>query len=345
MMYSLLFVAFITMTFFCAHLQSNELDKETLEWCSAIKGSPEPDLLYYNRIPKCASSTMLDLFRAVAREHGRVIAYDLDKSLWSDRPSLLLQQELYKDVNERIFKPSTKLVFNSHTGYFPYNTSSIKYHKTIEQTQVLRECESRQISHFFYDIYGVLPAKRAALAHNSSRFMQKKLELSSDTEVAPCLRSERCLANVIRPDIKSNWIATYMGGCSSSSNIGQCRDTSHQAAALVSENIKPTGVYKTFGMSEHLYEYLEMLECVYPTMLRGIVKIYGKRKKLRINKQNTSGYNVETMSIVSKLAVDKCAKSSDDYIYHNLINNSFWRRHAAVKIAPYLCCRKRKDIR
>lgn len=162
------------------------VDADTREWCEAVLSSPEPDLLFYNRIPKCASSTMLDLFRVVARKNSKLIAFDLDKKFWAYHPTQQLQEKLYLEVNKHIFRPSTKLIFNSHTGYFPFNLSSVKYQKIVEHTQVVRECETRQVSHFFYDLYDVMAAKRAAQSHHLLQHLQKELLLTNESEVEQC---------------------------------------------------------------------------------------------------------------------------------------------------------------
>lgn len=135
------------------------------------------------------------------------------------------------------------------------------------------------------------------------------------------------------PAKKSNWISTFMGDCGHDS----CQVPAHEVLA-VQANIQANGAYKTFGLTGYLFQYLEMLECVYPSMLTGIVQLY-KTRKPKINQRNETNYSSETVQIVRKLANDKCLNSSDEYLYHHILNITFWNRYNALKASPRSCCR------
>ena len=317
-----------------------DVRSDTEEWCRVIKSSPEPDIIFYNRIPKCASSTMLALYGArelKIRKTKAFESFNLHRKFWFDYPNPVLQEELYEEVNKHIQTPATKIVFNSHTGYFPFNQSAMKYQKLVEHTQVVRGCEARQMSASLYGLYGVMTRKKANRT-KLYQHIQKHLSLTKESDVEPCLSSEACLKKKMLPANKSNLIATYMGGC----EHNNCQSFSEKVQA-VQTNIQAKGAYKTFGMSEFLSEYLEMLECVYPSMLTSISSIYENTDVLQMNKRDVINYHPPAVEIISKLSKAKCLDSPDTYLYH-MLNATFWSRYQAMKTSPSSCCRPKSML-
>ena len=309
------------------------IDSDAKEWCHAIKSTPEPDVLYYNRIPKCASSTMLALFGSKKLKFERPFkCFNLDRRFWTDHPTPPLQEEIYEEMNNQILTPSFKRIFTSHTGYFPFNQSAMKYQKLVEHTQVVRECEARQMSASLYGLYGVMTRKKANHAMLYEH-LRKYLRVAHESDVDACLSNEACLGQQILPTKKSNLIATYMSDCQQ-----QC-DSLSEAVQAVQANLQSKGAYKTFGIAEHLSEYLEMLECVYPDMLTGISDIYKRWGKAKMNKGNGMYHHPAAVEIISKLSKAKCLDSPDTYLYH-MLNATFWSRYQAMKTSPSSCCRR-----
>lgn len=285
------------------------------------------------------------LFREISKKNINILALNLNNTYWTQHPSYSLTHSLYQEVNKHISSPSTKMVFNSHTGYFKYNTSNIKYHKSIEYTQVVRECQSRGISEFLYHLYSSGAAKEASKKQMATEHFIKYLNLdetASETDIAQCLHNDTCLGNALNMEEKYQYYSNFMGDCSSVGKYN-CVNPSQRIAA-VAENIAVSGAYKTFGITEHLLEYLEMLECAYPKLLGGIVKLFEKRP-LHSNHEERPAYDNLTKATVSKVMSMKCLNSTDEYIYSAFINKTFWKRYNAMKASPQSCCRPSKSAR
>ena len=356
-----------------ANTWNDHMEADTRAWCSSVQSTPEPSLVFYNRIPKCGSSTMQGLFRKIAHyQHStksnsshlkNVKAASTTRPLWSNQPSPQLQQDLYQFVNSQFTSSKNNLlVFDGHISFFPFNTSSIRLNSQVtnalEFTNVIRQCESRQQSGFFYTLYESVGARKAERKKQTSSYLLETLGLDKSENLTQCLRNESCLlkSNKLNPSSKARIISTFMGDCS---RKGGCSERQSQQqkkeeqkgkngkeiniemvtqreVASVLNNVKAnSGVYKTFGLIEYLTQYLEMLECVYPSM-RGIVQVLNTSHKA--NSHSDVFRHPETTRITNKVFAEQCHDSPDSRLY-TLMNTTFWRRYHALKSQRGRCCR------
>ena len=189
-------------------------------------------------------------------------------------------------------------------GHFPWKDfRDLKV--SMEFIQLLRNCPDRHTSNFFYR----LP--------NHGKDLQPK-ELS-------CLLDERCVNEMT--DIM------YMGTNDYSETFcgGPC------SVQGVLEQIHPPGLgqFAVVGLLEHFPEYLEMLECVYPSIFRGVLTL----PKLLQMRENVSGGSNRTQSrVVRKVIAGKCANSSDENVYLAM-KEIFLKRFEFLKQHREDCCR------
>ena len=212
---------------------------------------------------------------------------------------------------------------------------------------MIRDCVSRQRSAFFFRLYDISGAALAQKKNESSSYERHVLKLKESESVSECLRSESCLRRKIQTEEKTNYISTYMADCGSH---GGCRklkkaslkkeslmDAESQISSVLNHIKAYSNVYKTFGLIEYLSEYLEMLECVYPSM-RGIVHALSRSVSDHIHSQTFR--HPDTTRITNKLFAEQCHDSPDSRLYP-LMNATFWSRYHALKSKPERCCRQR----
>jgi hypothetical protein len=270
------------------------------QWCRYIHSTPEPEVIIFNRFMKCGSSTMNSIISRLQKIHPSFYFYSQNGVDWQRaKPDQLYQslQEVLRASNH------SRMVVE---GHFPWKDfGDIKVN--MEYIQLLRNCPDRHTSNFFYR----LP--------NHGKDLQPQL--------LSCLLNEKCINE--KTDIM------YMGTNDYSETFcgGPCNVPS------VLEHIHPPGLgqFTVVGLLEHFLEYLEMLECVYPSIFRDVLAL----PKLLQMRENVSGGSNRTQSrVVRQVIAGKCAGSSDENVYLAM-EEIFSKRFEFMKQHRGECCRDR----
>lgn len=111
-------------------LALGQVDPETdaRRWCQHISTTPEPSVLFYNRIPKCGSSTMIDIIkRQIKVMHKPIYYYYLSSQWWSSYAMNGEKDKLYNYLKIRFFRDrnAQMRVVVGHTNFFPFSTRKV----------------------------------------------------------------------------------------------------------------------------------------------------------------------------------------------------------------------------
>jgi hypothetical protein len=212
-------------------------------------------------------------------------------------------EPLYESL-QQILKSSnySRMVVEGHFSWKDFGDIKVD----MEYIQLLRNCPDRHTSNFFYR----LP--------NNGKDLEPKL--------LTCLLNERCINEMT--DIM------YMGTNDYSETFCGGRPCDIQS---VVEHIQPPslGQFAVVGLLEYFFEYLEMLECVYPSIFEGVLAL----PKLHQMRENVSGGSNRTQSsVVRKVIAGKCANSSDEDVYLTM-KGIFLKRYEYMKHHRSECCR------
>jgi hypothetical protein len=192
---------------------------------------------------------------------------NIDHKLWGDYGENITKlQELKHAIaaSTHVDTPSNTTVA---VGHIPYTTfvKIDKYFGSVEYMQVFRQCESRFVSNWLYDYNSSVAASRYRARGELDSFHQ---QLLGTPNVTACIADPSCLRKSPRAkSIPPNMIDFYLaasrchGECSPSERFHQLKSQANLAPG-------PRG-YVTFGVVEHMREYLEMLECAYPNAFAG----------------------------------------------------------------------------
>lgn len=245
------------------------LANDAAEWCEYVQSTPEPALLFYNRIPKSGSTTMEAVIRRQRKELMEFDYFPAPSKFWDqDFSTGTWPAKLYEYVNgqkQGSSRPMT--VIDGHIQYFDFNMMKItkRANNRVEFMQLFRTCVDRAVSHYYFKIYDCIDANKAK---HEQRYEKYKQGLFGTVDISACKQNDTCLQNSgVFQRVSTGMIAGYFSGASCAKPCSQVKKI-----GAARRNVAATsGRYVTFGPLELLSEYLEMLECVYPTYFSGII--------------------------------------------------------------------------
>jgi hypothetical protein len=226
----------------------------------------EPNLLIYNRIPKCGSSSILEILSQLDRA-GSLHLKDIPSKMWGSYGENTTRSQELKHVitaSMQLDMPSNTTVAVGHISYRTFEKVD-GYFGEVEYMQVFRQCESRFISHLLYDYNSSVKASQYRARDELHLWHQ---QLLGTPNVTACISDPACFrkAPIVRHaerDIIEYYVAANRcgGGCSPAERFQRLQSQANFAPG--------PSTYVTFGVVEHMREYLEMLECAYPNAFAG----------------------------------------------------------------------------
>ncbi|XP_045621527.2 heparan sulfate 2-O-sulfotransferase pipe isoform X2 [Procambarus clarkii] len=228
-------------------------------------------LLVYNRIPKCASSTMQTILRRLSRhlgfDHVSSLIYDKRQLTQEDREELV--DNLTTSMNST---PSHTLSYDRHIYYTNFTELGMDRPVYIN---IIRDPVERFISSFYYRRSQERLNRIQSRGHRttfSPNWVNRTVEqcvLYNDTE---------CL---FLPGEHKETIVTYFCGHHTFCRILGHKDALQVAKKVVAEEYSVVGLVKYMALSLHL------METLVPRYLTGALQIYEnirQREHIIVNK-------------------------------------------------------------
>jgi hypothetical protein len=195
--------------------------------------------------------------------------FHLNATFWGN---LTDKYETKKDFYAYIYKNVDINNFNTldaHTNNFPIDASKLKgkngKNNSIECMQVIRDCPSISTSLYYYALFDSFVATHSK-KENTHR--QHVYRLLGSNNISACFLNDTCISesNIYR-GCHTTHISNMMGGeiCD---RVG-CDSQEKRVSSVLSNMGLDRGKYITFGLTNNLKEYAEMLECTYPSYFSG----------------------------------------------------------------------------
>lgn len=170
------------------------------QFCRYLKSTPEPDVLIYNRVPKCGSKTVVELLKERHRKTNTGVAvFSTGGRHWSpikyDSNATHLQFLLKQAQKIQQNKP--KLILAGHWNW--HNFRGQLGNRTVEHINVVRECAGRVKSQLFFDLFDEKNAK-AAIRNDNLESYQSKL-LGTGMTLQECMEDRTCIAEAVEKRI------------------------------------------------------------------------------------------------------------------------------------------------
>mmetsp|Transcript_23002 Transcript_23002/g.33641 ORF Transcript_23002/g.33641 Transcript_23002/m.33641 type:complete len:330 (-) Transcript_23002:128-1117(-) len=300
------FVYFIL--FLSAHLCEDLSDELTpREWCRYINESPEPDIIVFNRYMKCGSTTMNTIIsrqerlqRTLNKRSFRFVSQD--GAFWNRHSSHAVLDKL---AELRRSANNLTIVVEGHFLWKNFSDTTSPFR--IEYMQLLRNCADRHTSNYFY------------------RLPDHGRNLDMHPDVLRCLLDKSCISK--DTDLQHMSTSEYSDSF--------CGMPCSPEDALV--NISPeNGRYSAVGTLEHFNKYLELLECVFPSVFGGVLNSIDIFK---IRENSSGGSNISVSENVRSVISERCV-GSDDESLHKTISLLLLSRHQYMMAHRSNCCRK-----
>ncbi len=248
-----------------------QLNASPKEWCQYLQTNPEPQLILYNRLAKCGSTTMENLFRIMSsRKKSKLQAWSAPSKYWIDMAN---STSIRNSFIESVIKKSANisLIVDGHWEQYPFS-KSVFQGKTFESIQLVRDCISRRRSMFFYSMFNSRAMTVLKKTLTADAFQEaQKAKLHTD-DLDACFHDYACLNQEKNNERFSSADAELKMLCGSACKR-QSKDNQTQGALA---NARNPSSFTVIGSLSRLSEYLEMLECAYPRALGGIRSVYDR---------------------------------------------------------------------
>ena len=313
---------------------------DSKNWCKFVSTTKEPDILLYNRLSKCGSTTMKMLFDKMA-EDNNVVSFAVPKDYWHNLDEdTVMRKSLIKEIMGHVKKAKGNPVIADGHWFQTRFDSQVDFEgKAFENIQLLRECKSRRHSKFLYGLLDNHENKvRNEKGGKSAVNKYREEYLSSKMPLEECLKDYACLKGTRKFDKNDTEIIFLCGSaCEAKFKASGVYDVNIGADL----NAHNPDIFSVIGVLDYLGEYIEMLECAYPDMLKGIFVAY---KRDQTHGKTGSAHEVYTEAM-DKILKEACDPGFNGFVpLFEKIKDSMLHRYLYMKKNKSKCCRKPKSV-
>ena len=278
-----------------AGVSKNASAGETL--CAYLQSNPyEPELIFYNRMPKAGSSTMESLYGILSKKN-KFGLWKAPKQFWGG-----MNQNI-DDFENRVanLDQSSRYIIDGHWSQRVFNTSLFK--RNVEYVQLIRECHGWVTSHVDYELFDCVAAKKAKKNRKFPDYINSRLKIK-DSDVDKCFMDRDC---VLHSHIIPGADAGYRYVCDKNCSSKYRFDNSVTSIPTLNN----PDIYIVVGVLSQLEKYLYVLECAYPNILNGIRPLYlSQDTHTRISNKR---HNTNTLQTLVNETCDRSIKYTKLY--------------------------------
>jgi hypothetical protein len=166
------------------------------QFCKYLQSTPEPDVLIYNRVPKCGSKTIVELLKERHRKvRTGVSVFSTGSRYWNpiNYDTNATHLNILREQSAKFQGENPKLLLAGHWNW--HNFRGDFGDRTVEHINVLRDCDSRIRSQLFFDLFDEKFAKAAMkggyLTKHQSQLLHSNLTLEE------CLDDRKCISEAV----------------------------------------------------------------------------------------------------------------------------------------------------
>ena len=244
------------------------------------------DLILYNRVPKCGSTTIINLMKACRRlmKERYEIFNDIEPNQAHYLPTLAERLDFVRnsvDISKK--KPLIYLRHLHFINYTHYGESMPLY------INIIRDPVEHFISNYYYLRHGFANAKNGA---NATKWNHSHVVDNDERDVT----LEECINKQYKTCAKpySDLIAFFCG------NDSWCRKRDKRALAAAKENVKK--YYLVVGVLERFDDTLTMFEKILAQYFKYIRIVYKRNQKTLLERSKTKNKSADPQQVRDYLA-------------------------------------------
>lgn len=314
-------------------------EDDAKNWCQYLNSSVEPNVIVYNRLPKCASSTMNSLFTILSRRNDFLKYYSTEAPYWykdlTNSENAVLLSELQYTINNIINRENTTkhVIVEGHWHQQVFYPHFFGNNISVEYIQLIRDCPSRRRSWFLYFLKDSRAARAVKKIGDQAFEKHQRIYLNirnSNISIDDCLRDYDCL----KKSYQFNHIPELEYLCGS-----ECQSQYKNMLEGSIENTFNPSIFTAVGITDKFGEYLEMLECAYPKIFQGIKRIFVSTNRKKVNQGSSPSNN--TSLALRKIIQEACDISHNRYsVFYAHMDKVFNARYKYMVDNKNTCCRK-----
>jgi hypothetical protein len=213
-------------------------------------------------MPKTGSGTHVHLFRHLHKENN-FTSWTIPETL-RENNKLYTNTRARKEFDESIIsklRKKERIIVNGHYSRVEFTPSEFSG-KTLESINTLRDCESWSISKLYWTMKDSKNARRYIEKGEKKYKEYVKEILGRGVTFDKCIQDYNCLkGNKLFHDQDEQ--AKFICG-------NECIERHNGVLKGAISNIDDPSMFTDIGILKYIDQNLEMLECIYPKMLKGI---------------------------------------------------------------------------
>ncbi|CAG5079692.1 Oidioi.mRNA.OKI2018_I69.PAR.g9324.t1.cds [Oikopleura dioica] len=228
--------------------------------------TPNPQIVVYNRVPKCGSTTTLDIIRFLRKK----LHYNVFNDIAPKMKHFMESDEQEYGLVRNITQYKRPILYIRHVYFIDFP----KYgYRDPLYINIARDPVSLFISNYFYLRFGFQTAKNTTNAQNWKHDMPDERRAMS---IDDCVKTEA--QECARP--YSNLIPFFCGSSS------LCQKRGDEAVAIAKQNVLDR--YAIVGIMEDFHSTMKAFEVVSPRFFMGASVLLGKANQVLHDRSKTA---------------------------------------------------------
>lgn len=260
------------------------------------KLSLNTNLLIYNRVPKCGSTTMTTLIKNLVNFHPDTHKYKVINDVEANRKNYLADDNMVKDFIKNVTDKtsSEKSVYIRHVHFVDFTKATSNSSTSTNLLQpvyinIIRDPVEHWISNYYYLRNGFQNSKKDSKVSKKWDHSNIISEAERNLDIQSCIdfKISSCI------NIYSDIIAFFCG------NYSWCRKRDARALEMAKYNVRKN--YVAVGLLEELDDTFKYFELSLPEYFNGLEWQYKKSKAKLVTKSKTKHKKSESDDIKNYL--------------------------------------------